>query len=128
MNNATKASLCSAFAFPGLGHLILKKYRLALPYLVVTIISSCVIMHEVIQVSQNAIMNLPDISTALQTPADIRAMTDKISLESRELDSFRFNISMDALMLCWIIALVDAFRLGRAEDLKTPKKLKPEIS
>ena len=112
MKKSTKAVLLSAFVFPGAGHLYLKEYRLGsilagaslvgLYYLVTTTVERAWEIAEKIQ------------SGAVQL--DATTVTELVSQQSSGADAQLTNIATLAIIICWVIGIVDSYRAGRVRD------------
>ena len=112
MKKATKAALLSAFVLPGAGHLYLKRYvpgsilagvsLVAVYYLVATTVERALKIAEKIQ------------SGAVQL--DATTVTELVSQQSAGTDSQIVNIATLAIIICWVIGIIDSYRVGRMRD------------
>lgn len=109
MKKSTKAALLSAFVFPGAGHIYLKKY-------VAGILLAGVSFAAVYYVIAKTVEMAVEISEKIQSgdvPLDVGAITDLVSQQSGGADAKMLNIATTALVICWLIGIVDSYRAGR---------------
>ncbi|MEJ2574560.1 MAG: hypothetical protein P8164_13405 [Gammaproteobacteria bacterium] len=111
MKRSIKAALISGLAFPGLGHIFLKKYLVGAVLLFAAGAS-------VYSVSVTA------IDTALSVAREIEAGEVSINedaigrlIEQKSQGSAKAtNLSLVVLMLSWGIGVVDSYRVGKAKE------------
>lgn len=111
MKRSIKAALISGLAFPGLGHIYLKKYLAGAVLLFVAGAS-------LYSVSVTA------IDTALSVAKEIEAGSVSINEDAigrlieqeSQGSATATNLSLVALILSWVIGVVDSYRVGRAEE------------
>jgi hypothetical protein len=114
VNKSTKAALLSAFVFPGVGHIYLKKYILgvvlagaslaALAYLVSKVVERA---FEISEKIQNGEVQL-----------DVAAITELVSKQSSGTDAQLLNMVAIALVMFWLIGIIDSYRVGWARGKK----------
>jgi hypothetical protein len=112
MHRSSKAALLSAFVFPGAGHLYLKK---AVPAAVLAIIAFAALYLLIASAMQRALQ----ISASIQrgdVPLDIAAIAQLASQQAVGSDTQVLRMATTALLLAWLIGIIDAFRVGRAQD------------
>jgi hypothetical protein len=112
VKKSTKAALLSAFVFPGLGHIYLKKHTAgallagasfaAIYYLVSNVVERAFEISENIQ------------SGDLQL--DIEEITKIVVQQSTGTDIQLLNIATTALIICWLIGIIDSYRVGCIRD------------
>ena len=114
MNNSLKGALLSGVVFPGLGQVILKYYKRGAVLMLAVSASLLVILIKAVQQafailekiqSEGGVIDMTTISKAA-----IQASTSSGSLT--------FKIALLLLMLCWIIGVVDAYRIGKKRGEK----------
>ena len=119
MKRSIKAALISGLAFPGLGHIYLKKYLAGAVLLFVAGAS-------LYSVSVTA------IDTALSVAKEIEAGSVSINEDAigrlieqeSQGPATATNLSLVALILSWVIGVVDSYRVGRAEERTKGKENK----
>ena len=110
MKKSTKAALLSALVFPGVGHLYLKKYRAGL----LLAGGSFAAIYYLIA---KAVETASEISEKIQSgavPLDAEAITKLVSQQAGGTDAQMMNVATIALGICWVIGIVDSYRVGRA--------------
>ncbi|MFO7558278.1 MAG: hypothetical protein R6X10_05565 [Desulfobacterales bacterium] len=114
MNKALRGALLSGLVFPGLGQIMLRKYRRGIALMLAVIISLFVIMVKATQQAVTILekMDLKDGNMDFSTVSN--AAGNALSTS----DSFMFNLGLTLILLCWIIGTVDAYRIGRKRDLE----------
>jgi hypothetical protein len=109
MNRPIKAALLSALVFPGVGHFFLRKYisggiltgtaGVALYILVSTAVARAVQITDKIQRGEVEL----DVAVIMELVANNPAGSEGQIL----------NIATTALLLSWVIGIVDSYRVGR---------------
>ena len=117
MKKSTKAALLSAFVLPGAGHFFLKKYPMSLALAAAAFAG----LYSIIATSLEAAQTIADRIVSGQIPADINAITDFASSQAMMADTHSMNMATGLLFLAWVVGIIDAYRLGRKEDLKEQK-------
>jgi cobalamin biosynthesis protein CobD/CbiB len=115
MQKATKAALLSALVFPGCGHLFLKHY---LPGALLASIS----LGALYVLFSRAMEQATQIAAQLQAgelPMDSAAIADMVMRQVSTADTQMLNIASTTLLICWLVGIVDAWRLGRKQDGQT---------
>jgi len=109
VKKSTKAALLSGLVFPGIGHMYLKRYvpgtilcagSLSAIYYIVSVVMTTAF--EVVNKVQNNNVSL-----------DIGAITELVSQQLAKVEQ-PTNMAMIALVIFWIIGIVDSYRQGRA--------------
>jgi hypothetical protein len=111
MNKSVKASLLSALVFPGSGHFFLKKLIPGALLAIIAIVCLYLITVATVEVAQ-------EISTKIQTgeiPLDVSKITEAISKQQTD-EADMVNVSTYLFGICWIIGIIDSFRIGRSQD------------
>ena len=115
MHKATKAALISAFIFPGCGHFYLKsKLRGAL---FTSIFAGC--LYVLITHAVNMANDISERILSGNIPLDIASLMTEISLQLSDNDGSSPNIASLLLLMCWGIATIDSFILGRKLAVQT---------
>jgi hypothetical protein len=107
-----KAVLLSAFVFPGVVHLYLKKYMTGSGLIGASFAAIYYLM-------SNAVEKAIQISEEIQSgdmQLDVEAITELVSKQSTGAEAQLLNFATYAFIICWIIAIIDAYRVGRARD------------
>lgn len=112
MTRASKAALLSGLVFPGVGHFVLKQYLRGSVLALSALVASAVIVTRVFQQALTIIdrVNSGDI------PVETGAITEMLSNTTSGTDSFIENTAVIVLGLCWLIGIIDSYRLGVAQE------------
>ena len=112
MKKATLGLLLSGMVFPGLGHLVLKAYRRALALIVITL--ACFI-----SIILTAIQHINSIMEKIQSEGGIIDL-DSVTLAANQAvsaaDQATYNISYFILVCCWLVGVIDGYRVGKQQD------------
>ena len=114
MNNSLKGALLSGLVFPGLGQIILKHYQRGIALMVMVLVSLLVI---VVKATQQAFIILEKIELE-GGPIDMSAISNAATQSSTTSDNFIFNVVAILIIICWIVGVVDAYRIGKKRDKK----------
>jgi hypothetical protein len=112
VKKSTKAALLSGLLFPGLGHLALKEYLRASILILVAFAALYVLMTAAVDQALGVVDRINSGEVAL----DSQAISEAISASSAEADNRAANASLFILGACWLFGIVDAYRLGKAQD------------
>lgn len=111
MKKAIKAALLSALVFPGAGHLLLKSYISASLFAATTLTAAYLLIAKTIE---NALQIVNKIQSGEVAP-DITAITQSLTQQTTQDDLLLTNITTSILVVTWVIAIVDAYRIGRRQ-------------
>jgi TM2 domain-containing membrane protein YozV len=114
MTKALKAALLSGLVLPGLGQMILKFYKRGIALMLMTLGALIVIA---VQATQQAITILERIE-AEGGAVDLGTISNAATEASTASNTTIFNIALLFLISCWIISIIDAYRLGKKKDLE----------
>jgi len=114
MKNSMKGALLSGLVFPGLGQIALKHYWRG--FTLVLAVMACLYIMIVTAVQQAyAILDaieaeggMPDSDTISQAAAQAAAASDSPVITVVSL----------LIVVCWIVAIIDAYRIGKQKDLE----------
>jgi len=107
-----KAVFLSAFVFPGLGHLFLKKYISAAILASASFVALYYMISNAIQLSMQIVDKIQSGAVSL----DAMTVTELVSMQSMGEDSQSLDIAVYVLIVCWLISIVDSYRLGRLQN------------
>lgn len=114
MSNSLKAALLSGLVFPGLGQVVLKRYRRGV--VLMFIVLACLSI-AVAKAVQQAFSILKRIELAGGT-INMDAISNAVTQSSTNSDSLVFNSILLLIIVCWILGVVDAYRIGKKRDLE----------
>ena len=112
MKKSIKASLISAFVFPGAGHIYLKKY---FPGLLLVGVSSLGIYYLILNMVEKALQIVEKIQLG-HVQADATAINQLLSNQSTGSESALLSIATIAIAICWRIGILDSYRIGSGQD------------
>ena len=114
MNNSLKGAFLSGLVFPGLGQVFLKHYKRGVVLILVVSASLLVIIIKAVQ-QANAILEKIESEGGAINMSTISNAATKASTTSESL-IFKFFLLL--IIFCWIIGVVDAYRIGRKKDIE----------
>lgn len=112
MKPSTKAALLSGLLFPGLGHLYLKKYLVGGTLIGITVVA---LYYFTVGIFKYAM----DISRQIlggEVAPDLVSITAEVHARVNSSDNQLLSIATYTVALCWIIGIVDAWRLGNTTN------------
>ena len=112
MNNAIKGALLSGLVFPGLGQLVLRQYRRGIVIMLAVLISLSVIVISAVRIARDILEEI----TLQGDVIDMSGITGAATRESLQSGSMTLNLLMVFIIICWIAATLDAYRIGSRLD------------
>lgn len=110
MTKPTKAALLSGLIFPGIGHVFLKHYLrgsiLMLPALVA--------LSAIIKVAFQQAQAIVDRVVSGEVPLETVAISKLVAESPNDSDSLMSSISVFVFVACWLIGIIDSYRIGAA--------------
>lgn len=114
MNNSLKGALLSGLVFPGLGQVVLKRYKRGVVIMLAVLVSLTVIVVEAVQRALVILENIELEGGAL----DMSAITNAATQASTGSGNLIFTLFLLLIVVSWIIGVVDAYRIGRKKDIE----------
>ncbi len=111
MSKSLKAALLSALVFPGIGHFSLKKPVQGVLLSGVAIVCLYFLLTTAVEIAQQ-------LSVKVQSgeiPMDVEKISEMVSQQLVGSDDQRINMPSLLLVICWVIGVVDSFRIGRSQ-------------
>ncbi len=112
MKRSSKAALLSGLIFPGIGHIVLKQYLRGSVLMLVALAASSVIVTRIYQ----RVLIIADRIISGDIPVDTSAIAEMVSGSTSGTDSFIENMALIVLGACWLIGIIDSYRLGVAQE------------
>ena len=112
MSKSLKAVLFSAFVFPGSGHLYLRKPVQGCLLVVVSIACITILLSIAVEKAQQ----ISDKILSGEIPLDVTRITEEITSKAMAGGTQWADISTYLLLVCWLVGIVDSFRVGRLKD------------
>ena len=113
MKRSTKAALLSGLIFPGIGHLYLKRHVHGIILCMVSASAIYFIVSVAVTTALEVVEKIQSESGGVAL--DMAAITDLVSQQSSGAEQ-PMNIATVALVVCWVIGIVDSYRQGRAQE------------
>ncbi len=112
MRESLKAALWSIFIFPGSGHFYLKKPVTGTIMVSIAIMALLIVLIGVVERANQ----IADKIIRGELPLDLSLIPDMVSKQSQQSGSQAMDFATYILIAIWIIAAIDAYRLGRVKD------------
>ena len=112
MKKSTTAVLLSAFVFPGAGHIYLKKYIPGIALAGASLTGIYYLISTTVEIAYQ----IADKIQSGDVPPDIATITELVTKYSTGSDAVMLNIVTIALLICWLIGIVDSYRVGCSRD------------
>ena len=112
MNKPMKAALLSAFVFPGVGHLLLKKY---IPGVFLAGTAFAGLYFLIAKTVERALQIAEKVQSG-EVQLDAATITELVSKQATGNESQLLNIAAAVLLISWLIGIVDSYRVGRAQE------------
>jgi len=107
-----KAALLSAFVFPGVGHIFLKKYISG-----VTLVgASFAAIYYLISKAVERALQIAEKIQSGDVQLDITEITELVSKQSIGTEAHLLNIATAAFIICWLIGIIDSYRVGCVQE------------
>lgn len=114
MTRSTKAALLSGLIFPGVGHIILKQYRRGPILMLLALVALSVIVTKAIKQA----LTVVDRINSGEIPVEAGAITELVSQPTIGAEGSILNIAALVLGACWLVGIVDSYRLGIIQENK----------
>jgi hypothetical protein len=112
MKRSSKAALLSGLIFPGIGHIVLKQYLRGSVLILFSLVALSVIVTRIYQQA----LTIVDRINSGDIPVDAGAIADMVSNSTSAADNLMENIALLVLVACWLIGIIDSYRLGVAQE------------
>lgn len=112
MKHSLKAALLSALIFPGMGHVALKRYGRGAVLMLTVLVSLSVVVVNAVQ-QAFAILEKIESEGGIISLRTIQDAATQASTTSGVM----LNLLSLFIVLCWIVGVVDAYRIGKKRDI-----------
>jgi len=112
VKKSTKAALLSGLIFPGVGHLVLKSYARGLGLMALSLVAFSYLVNVAWQRATVIVDRMYSGDVSLDAGAIAAAAADSGAGASSLAETF----SLVVLVGCWLIGIIDSYRLGTAQD------------
>ena len=114
MNNSLKGAFLSGLIFPGLGQVVLKHYKRGAVIMLTVLISLSIVVVKAVQHALAILEKIESEGGAIS----MSTISDAATQASTTSGSLTFNLAVLLMILCWIIGVVDAYRIGKKKDIE----------
>ncbi len=114
MNNSLKGAFLSGLVFPGLGQVILKHYKRGAVLMLAVSVSLLVILIKAVQQAFAILEKIQSEGGAI----DMSTISNAATQASTPSESLIFKLLLLLIIFCWIISVLDAYRIGRKKDIE----------
>lgn len=112
MRSSLKAALFSALLFPGSGHFVLRKHVRGALLAGISIVCLYLLVSIALEIAQQ----VSDEILSGQIPLDSVVIMDEVSKRTADSGSSRAGLPTYLLLACWLVGIVDSWRLGHSQD------------
>lgn len=113
MTNAMKALLLSALLFPGLGQIALRRRQRGVAFVLATLVGLVLIVAVATREARRILAMIQAEGGVIDRDAMSRAIAEATSWSG----NLTFNLLLIAIAFCWIYVAVDAYLIGKQQDL-----------
>ncbi len=114
MKITTKSVLLSALLFPGAGHLFLKRYVSA----ALLTSASGLALYALISTAMEKAQQLVEQIQRGEVQPDIATITEMVLQQTSATEAQFIDTVTTALIVCWIVGVIDAWRVARSRQRK----------
>ena len=114
MTNAVRGALWSGLVFPGLGQVVLRHYKRGLALILMVGLSVLIL---VVKAVRQAFVILQQME-AKGLGIDMSTISKTAAQASTQSDSLMYSVILWLILFLWIIAMIDAYRLGKKMDFE----------
>jgi hypothetical protein len=116
MTKSTKAALLSGLVFPGIGHIVLKQTLRGSILALVTLLAVSAMVRVAVQRAQTIV----DRVVSGEIPLESGAISELVVNSSNDSDGLMPSISVIVFCACWLIGIIDSYRVGMALESESP--------
>ena len=114
MNNSLKGAFLSGLIFPGLDQVVLKHYKRGAVIILTVLVSLSIVVVKAVQHALAILEKIQSEGGAIS----MSTISDAATQASTTSGSLTFNLALLLVILCWIIGVVDAYRIGKKKDIE----------
>jgi hypothetical protein len=114
MKTSTKAALLSGLVYPGIGQLVYHAYRRAVALILIFSVTAYFYIEEIMSKYQPIVDKVKSGEVALNS----QALAYEISKNPITLDPKLVSLLTYVLLICWLVGIFDAYRIGIKKDAK----------
>ncbi len=114
MKNSLKGAFWSGLIFPGLGQIILKHYKRGAVIMITVLVGMSVFIVKTVQHALDILEKIQSQGGAIS----MSTISNAVTQASTTSGNLTFNLVLLLVILCWIIGVVDAYRIGKIKDIE----------
>ncbi len=114
MKNSLKGAFWSGLIFPGLGQIILKHYKRGAVIMITVLVCMSVFIVKTVKHALDILEKIQSQGGAIS----MSTISNAVTQASTTSGNLTFNIVLLLVILCWIIGVVDAYRIGKIKDVE----------
>jgi hypothetical protein len=112
MKRSSRAALLSGLVFPGIGHFVLKQYLRGSVLMLFALVALSVVVTSIFRRA----LAIVDRINSGDMPVDTGAVAEMVSNSPSDGAGFIENTALIVLGACWLIGIIDSYRLGVAQE------------
>ena len=121
MKRSTRAALLSAFIFPGIGHFTVGRPLVGLLLVLASLCGGAYLTSEAVR----SAMRVVDQLETGDFPPTTAGIADLASKAEADTNTVLPRLVSMGLCLCWLIGIVDSYRIGRRQDAEATGRSPP---
>lgn len=110
--------------FPGLGQVVLKHYARGIALMLTVLVSLSVIVLKAVQQAFTILEKIESEGRTIDMSTVSKAATQAFTASG----SLTITFLLSLIILCWIVGVVDAYRIGKKKDLEEQSSSQSGIS
>ena len=114
MKKSIKGAFLSGLVFPGVGQIVSRHYKSGIAFVLTTLAGLVLIIMKAVQ---QALIVVEKIES-MDGPIDMSTISNTAIQVTTTYDSLIPNLALLVIALCWIISIVDAYRIGKKMDIQ----------
>ncbi len=118
MRKSLKGALLSGLVFPGYGQFVMKRYKCGIAFMIISFSSLVVIG---LKVQRQIFIVLENIEYG-DGAIDMKGILNAVNLTDTTSGDVIYRFASLLLLFCWIIGIIDAYRIGWKKDLEEQQK------
>ena len=118
MRKSLKGALLSGLVFPGCGQFVMKHYTRGIALMIIVFVCLVVIGVKVQQQTFSVLENIEYGNGAI----DMSEILNSVNLVDTTSGNVIYRFASFLLLFCWIIGVIDAYRMGWRKDREEQQK------
>jgi len=112
VKRSTKAALLSGLIFPGVGHMVLKQYLRGSVLMLAALTALIVIVTKAVEQALAIVDKINSGEISLESVT----ITELASQSTGAAEGSILNIAVLVIVACWLIGIIDSYRLGIKQE------------